>query len=130
MDKFYQCTQLPPDNSNYSLTTCEFEKGWFGKNVELLSPVAKELFFLGVAEAYDTIKRICDLRAEADCNIRALDSMILYLDEVRRLIREQEGNIIKSRVPKLVQALKEWERFLVHYTKAKIRVLSRFDIMT
>jgi len=130
MEKLYQHTQLATDNSNDSLTTCEFENGWFGNNVELLSPVAKDLFSLGVTEAYDTIKRICDLRVEADCNIRALDSIILYLDEVRQLIQKQEGNIIKSQVPKLVRALKEWERFLVHYTKAKIKVLSRFDTIS
>ncbi|CAG8578372.1 1727_t:CDS:2 [Paraglomus occultum] len=98
-------------------------RGFLGASIELISPVAKVVYFPGVAELFAVIERIVVLIDTARYNREALPYMKEYMLEVKQTIRDNSETINDEYTPSLMKALKNWEKFLVQYTKPKMRKL-------
>ena len=98
-------------------------RGFLGASIELISPVARVVYFPGVAELFAMIERIVQLIDTARYNREALPYMKEYLLEVKRTIHDHSDTINEQYTPSLMKALKNWEKFLVQYTKPKMRKL-------
>ena len=94
-----------------------------GASIELISPVAQVVYFPGVAELFTIIERIVVLIDTARYNREALLYMKVYMTEVKQTIRDNSETINEEYTPSLMKALKNWEKFLVQYTKPKMRKL-------
>ncbi|CAG8508923.1 6157_t:CDS:2 [Paraglomus brasilianum] len=95
-------------------------RGFLGASIELISPVAKVVYFPGVAELFTIIERIVALIDTARYNREALPYMRMYMTEVKQTIRDNSETINEEYTPTLMKALKNWEKFLVQYTKPKM----------
>jgi len=91
-----------------------------GASIELISPVAQVVYFPGVAELFTIIERIVVLIDTARYNREALPYMKEYLLEVKRTIHDHSYTINEKYTPNLMKALRNWEKFLVQYTKPKM----------
>jgi hypothetical protein len=86
-----------------------------------------ERTFPGVSEIVKIIDSIVSLIDKARFNKEALPIMKLYLLEVRRVIATNGRNneFDDQHMISLMKALEDWEKFLVQYTKAKMKTLLR-----
>src|SRR5437762_3293704 len=96
-------------------------KAFLGVSVELV--LAKVVPFPGVPELFAVIGRIVVLIDTAKYNGEALPYMMEYMKEVKRTIKDHSETINEQYTPNLMKALENWEKFLVQYTKPKMRKL-------
>ncbi|CAG8639655.1 2442_t:CDS:2, partial [Paraglomus occultum] len=68
------------------------------------------------------IDRIIELIDNASCNGDVLYDMKPYFIEVKNAISDNSLTINEEHVQKLMKALKDWEKFLLRYTKPKMRI--------
>ena len=95
-----------------------------GASIELISPpLEKVIDFPGVAELFAIVERILMLTDTARYNTEELPCMKEYLLEVNQTIRVNGKTINEEYIPSLMKALENWEKFLVQYTKPKMKKL-------
>jgi len=68
------------------------------------------------------IDRIIELIDGASCNGDALYGMNPYFTEVKNKISDNSLTINEEHAQKLMKALRDWEKFLLRYTKPKMRI--------
>ncbi|CAG8532262.1 10152_t:CDS:2 [Paraglomus occultum] len=98
-------------------------KALFGRSIEFISPIANVLPFPGVPELFSVIDRIVVLVDTARCNKETLPYIKEYMLEVKQTIDDNKDIINDEDTPSLMKALKNWERFLLKYTRPKMKTL-------